>query len=323
MKKNDTETRLNDYLESTIRWKDTLKDLEIPVLASGEILMKTLQVSPWSLLQLDISTGVEMNDLSNFIKTRKGLRIIEKGVEKRTVKVLETKEDINFGSNKSLLADMANHNDVHGLIRILVWISARRSSKKTGDFPTLSDSILTVKNEMMIPDDFMPAYMMNLVESGVETLTDGLISAILDRDNLLFLICGFDSEGNAYPVSIIPSMSYSCDSENELYTKITGRLKEVFAEMSSSKEFESLTIGRTIRALIYQLEKNKKRDLSGFIWRGEKIKILRSLDLVDDLEGKPFLKQSVDSIELGHIYADYRSKTEELSSKWLSTKISM
>ena len=32
------------------------------------------------------------------------------------------------------------------------------------DIPTLSDSILTVKNDLMIPDDFMPDYMMRLVE---------------------------------------------------------------------------------------------------------------------------------------------------------------
>jgi len=323
MKKTDTETRLNDYLESTVRWKDTLKDLEIPVLVSGEVLLKQLKVYPWSLMQLKTSTGVEMNVFSNFIKNRKDLRTVEKTVENRTIEVLEAQENINFGSNKSLLSDMIKQADIHGLIRILVWISARRSSEKTGALPTLSESILTVKNELMIPDDFMPGYLMNLVESGVETLTDSLINAILGWDNLLFIICGFDSEGIAYPVSIIPSLSYSCDSENELFTKITGRLKEVFAELSSGKEFENLTTGRTIRALLYQLEKNKKRDLSGFIWKGEKMKILRALDLVEEIEGKPFLKQGVDSIKLGDLYADYRSKTEELSKKWLSTKISM
>ena len=323
MKKTDSIKRFYDYLESTVRWKDTLRDVKIPVLNHGEVHLKNITVSPWSLSQLALSAGMEMDDLLDFINNTGDLKIVNRTIDGRSVEALEIEKRLNSGTQIIALSEMISHTDIHGMIRMLVWISAGRSIEKTEDIPTLSDSILTVKNDLMIPDDFMPDYMMRLVESGVEAITDRMLSDILDRDYLFHLVCGFDSDRNAYPVSIIPSTSFSSERDLELYTLIQSKLKDVFAELSSGKDFENLTIGRTIRALIYQLEKNKKRELSGFLWKGEKIDILKSLDLVEEIEGKSYLKQGIDSSELGLLYSRYRTKIERLSNNWLNTKISL
>jgi hypothetical protein len=49
--------------------------------------------------------------------------------------------------------------------------------------------------------------------------------------------------------------------------------------------------------------------------------ILKSLNLVDESNGKPALKRDIDLPGLVSLYNHYRTEAEKLSRAWLQTKV--
>ena len=314
--------KVDMYLKSTITWKNVLQKLQIPVLNGENIIKHSVTVSPWSIDQIALSIGCSKDELLKLIPKRERIRVTYKVLENETFTVLEMDDEINLDVALQPNSIFKDDMDIHLLIRLLVWMNTKRICDQTGEMPSLSDAILTVKNELMIPDDFMPGYMMQLVESGTTGMNAEKVNDIQGKDDLLYVICGFDQDRIAYPVSIIPSAGFSIGSQLDLYEKFMNKVKELFSETSKTREFQNLTVSRTLRALIYQLEKNKRRDLSGYLWKGEKMTILKSLDLVDESEGKPTLKSDVDLQKLTTLASIYRAEAEKLSANWLKTKVS-
>jgi len=314
--------KVDMYLRSSIKWKNVLQKIQIPVLNGENIIKHSVTVSPWSIDQIALSIGCSKDELFKLISKSKMIKITDKVFENETFTVLESDDEINLDVLVKPVSIFMEDMDIHLLIRLLVWMNTRRICDQTGEMPSLSDSILTVKNELMIPDDFMPGYMMQLVESGTTGMNAEKVNDIQGKDDLLYVICGFDQDRIAYPVSIIPSACFSIGNQLDQYEKFMNKVKELFSETSKTREFQNLTVSRTLRALIYQLEKNKRRELSGYLWKGEKMTILKSLDLVDESEGKPILKSDVDLKKLTTLASIYRTETEKLSTKWLKTKVS-
>lgn len=317
----DGTKKIDLYLKSSKPWKNANRKLQIPVLSGENIIKHTVTVSPWSIDQVAISTGCSKDELLKFISKKEMLKITEKTIESETCNVLEADDGVDLDVEVQPISKFMDDMDIHLSIRLLVWINTLKICNQTGEIPSLSDSILTVKNELMVPDDFMPDYMMKLVESGTTKMTAEIVNEIQGKDGLLYVICGFDQERSAYPVSIIPSAGFSACDQMELYEKFLNKVKEVFSETSKTREFQNLTVSRTLRALVYQLEKNNRRDLSGYLWKGEKMTILKSLDLVDETGGKPTLKSNVDLQKLLPLLDSYKAEAEKLSIKWLQTKV--
>lgn len=321
MDQTEGNEKLFTYLKSSRTWKNVLRNLQIPVLNGEKINTYAVTVSPWSLNQIELSSGIKNDELVKLIGTREKTKIMDREIGNNTFKVLETDDDIDKNVPVRLLSEFMEEMDVHRLIRFLIWMNAGRICDETGEIPSLSDSILTVKNDLMVPDDFMPDYMMKLVESGVSELTSDTLHNIQGEDGLLFVVCGFDQNKKAYPVSLIPSAAFSNHNLPGLYQKCLAKVKELFSEISKTEEFNNLTVSRTLRALIYQVERNNRRELTGFLWKGEKMTILKSLDLVDETTDKPALKTEVDLKELLSLYNHYRTEAEKLSRTWLQTKV--
>lgn len=321
MDQKERNKNLETYLKSSMTWKNVLRNAQIPVLDGEKITTYNVTVSPWSLNQLQISSGIQSDELLKLISAGKKMKIIDRVIGDNGFKVLDG--DDGFDQNVSVqpLSGFMEDMDMHRLIRFLIWMNTRRICNEKGEMPSLSDSILTVKNDLMVPDDFMPDYMMKLVESGVPELTPEMLHNIQREDGLLYVICGFDQNRRAYPVSLIPSAGFSVDNLPGLYQKCLTKVKELFSEISKTKEFHNLTVSRTLRALIYQVERNNRRELTGFLWKGEKMKILKSLNLVDETDEKPALKSEVDLKELLSLYSHYRAEAEQLSRTWLQTKV--
>ena len=312
---------LDTYLKSSIKWKNVLRNAKIPVLNGENITTGMVTVSPWSLSQLGISCGIQSDELIKLINSREKMKITDRVIGDDAFKVLDAEDDVDLDVPVQLLSRFMEEMDMHRLIRLIIWMNTGRIASQTGEMPTLSDSILTVKNELMVPDDFMPDYMMKLVESGVTELTSEMRDNIQGKDGLLYVICGFDQNKKAYPVSLIPSAAFSGNNLQSVYQDCLAKVREHFSEISVTEEFHNLTVSRTLRALIYQLEKNNRRELTGFLWKGEKMTILKSLNLVDESNGKPELKRDIDLPGLVSLYNHYRTEAEKLSRAWLQTKV--
>ncbi|WP_393971911.1 hypothetical protein OXIME_000500 [Oxyplasma meridianum] len=317
----ERDEKIDTYLKSSIKWKDVLRKLQVSILNGENIKTRSVAVSPWSIDQLSISLKCSSDELLKFISKRKTVKITNKSLENQTFKVLEAGNGFDLDVAAQSITKFFEDMDIHLLIRLLVWMNTKRICNQTGEIPSLSDSILTVKNELMVPDDFIPGYMMKLVENGTTPVTAEMLDDIQGKDHLFFLICGFDQERSPYPVSIIPSAGFFLENQLELYEKLMSKTKELFSEISKTQEFKNLTISRTLRALIYQLEKNKK-DLSGYLWKGEKMAILKSLGLVDESGDKPKLRSDIDLLKLAPLVGRYRIEAEKLSINWLQTKVS-
>lgn len=313
---------IGTYLKSSMPWKNVLRKQQVAVLNCEKITTETVTISPWSIRQLEISSGCSNDEILELISVQDQVKITEKVLDDETFNVLETFGAIDLNIPVQPVSGFMEDMDMHHLIRLLVWLNTTMICNRTGEMPSLSDSILTVKNELMVPDDFMPGYMMKLVESGVTEMTSEMLNNIQGKDRLLYVICGFDRHNKAYPASIIPSAAFSCINETELYERCLNKVKELFSNISMTEEFQNLTVSRTLRALIYQIEKNNRKDLSGFLWKGEKMTILKSLGLVDETEGKPVVKSDMDLQDLMSMYKGYKSEAEKLSTNWLQTKVS-
>ena len=205
------------------------------------------------------------------------------------------------------------------MIDMLVHLISRRNLAVSGRLSTTDEAIFEIKNEVEIPDDFMPEHLMSLVEA--KGLPDfGGISRDIQiswpRRNL-FMVGGEGANGIEFIQYLVPaqeieySVSYSIES-------LKLALKRSYAELENESCYSSLIKSRVLRTAQFNLKRRNSRKLPPQLRNRDALSILESLGILD-LDGEtPAISSSVTPDSLLQLKSEAEVDVKACAEKWLS-----
>lgn len=201
---------------------------------------------------------------------------------------------------------------------LLLYKKIESLSKNGSNWVRKEDAIFGIKNSLMLPDDFIPHSWMAIVENNEPIESDRVIEDIqrvLGR-RWIFVFSSYE-DGRA----ILPYFFYSRKgaglpevAEERLMSIVTSE----FEALRNSPEFRAFILMRILKSVIFNLETKGTRELRKPLFDNVKIQLLMDENLVSEIDGKFFIRESVSLTNLESLRNSYLDISSKLSSKWMN-----
>ena len=198
-----------------------------------------------------------------------------------------------------------------------------RDNFETHKMPVRTDeAIFAIKNEAEIPDDFMPEYMMDLVEPARIPDFKGVCSElqITNECRNLFLIGCSQNGGTVSAPYLFPSSQCFPDSDFDKRGLLEG-LKKTFRNLEQSEDYIPFTISRNLRTLIYNLKSRNSSKLPKQISTGPAIERIKSLNILNLSNNEWVLGDHITLEALEQLKSKYDAMIGETVTKWLQSEL--
>jgi hypothetical protein len=211
---------------------------------------------------------------------------------------------------------------VEDSFRLLLHIIVKSRSEASRTPVGTDDAIFSIKNEAQIPDDFMPKYMMELVEpSYIPDFVSICNKLQISKECRNLFLIGCSKNGNIVSVPyLIPSQQCPIESDFD-QESLLEILKRNFQALEHSEEYIPFIISRSLKAIIYNIRSKNNRKLPRQMSSDYVVSLLRPLDILQS-SGKDWAVR--DDISLEHIHL-LKTKYDQLSSltasKWLKSRL--
>ncbi len=186
----------------------------------------------------------------------------------------------------------------------------------------ISDGIFAIKNELFLPDDFVPRVMMEMVEgSKVVDVPETVKGIQPSGQNNAIIILGKHESGRF----LEPHLFYFNGRAAGKIPVDRGNLGEKiaasFAEFQNTPEYENFLLSRVMRNVVFTVGTKKKRELGKPLFDPSKLKLLEKRGIVA-LEGNiGVVPDTVELGELNRIKAEAEKSAEKVSGLWMSSLI--
>ncbi|MHB8395993.1 MAG: hypothetical protein ACYDAZ_01730 [Thermoplasmataceae archaeon] len=186
---------------------------------------------------------------------------------------------------------------------------------------SVDEAVFSVKNEMALPDDFVPAHLMDMVE-GRKISDPGLV---MERINNLpagadsRLIFGIARENNRRFLAFdsLFCVKFKGDA-GKMYEAVFNCVKSDFALLEESEKYDAFVLSRLLKQISYNLSRGRKIDLSSPAYGSGKREILIRNGFTSDEGGVTVLDPGLDADRLESLRLEFLSKASALAKKWLS-----
>ncbi|MGC8505835.1 MAG: hypothetical protein ACP5NK_03905 [Thermoplasmata archaeon] len=184
------------------------------------------------------------------------------------------------------------------------------------------EAIFAIKNGAEIPDDFMPKYMMDLIEPA--QIPDFIcvcreLQISKECRNLFLINCS--QNGATGSVSyLVPSSQCVPDSDLDRGSILEG-LKKSFRNLEQSEDYVPFTVSRNLRTVMYNLKSRNSRKLPRQISTGTAIEQLKSLNILNLSDSEWVLGDHITLEILEQMKSKYDAMIGETAAKWLQSEL--
>ena len=277
-------------------------------------------LAPWSLNAIAMNTGLPQDAIRSFASSKKSLALSDETVSGISIEMLrKLRNDENMETKRTLEAkfrnDVSGYMNQHLLNYILTVVDQL-------DRPVrLEDALFDMKNGIMLPDDFIPEYLMGNIEGEISPDPKDVLREIQSSAYFTDIYCYFEvsNEHNGSLAFIYPSRSTPRPpSGNE---EIRKKISDSFTKLQSTPEFRDFELSRTLKTVIYNLEKRNTRELGRPSFDQKRVALLESESLVERRDEKTVIKDSVDLKTLISLQRGFKLAAKQLAEDWLSREI--
>ena len=315
MEQTEKDAKIARYLQDTM----TIRDAEFPAEVSHGIKRKNFLITPWEITQvIQNLEGVSMPELEDFLFRNSSIfTAVSINNGERTIRLQPHADPAYYRIDEADSVPVKSEIRLKDVFGLLLYKRIESLSENGKSWVKKEDAIFEIKNSLMLPDDFIPQSWMVIVENNNPIESDGVIEgiqSILGR-KWIYVFSSYEN-GKA----IMPYFFYDRRedglpevAEEHLSSTLTGE----FEALRSSPEFAVFTMTRILKSVIFNLENKGIRELRKPLFDSGKVKLLMDENLVSEIDGKYFIKESVLLADLESLRNKYLDLSRELSMEWM------
>ena len=292
-----------------------------PFSSANDIESQT--VIPWSISMISVNVHVDDHALREIIERRGNLQIDHEkryGQDFDLVKLKGDRSSLPPIECKSIR--IPDEVSVSSLINLYMYLFLSEAVSIEDRLVTIEDAVFSLKNTLMIPDDFIPPQLMSNIEGEVHLDVNELIKDIqpFSKHQLIYVYPEF-SDGIPNRIRFLyPSKSYSIENGRTLQ-ELLSKIGDSFEKIRLDEDFSAFQLSRYLKDVIYIIEVKHTRELLPPLFGADKISKLQPLGILSTSETKTTVKDNIDINYLKELREILRKKAEQLSSNWLKSII--
>jgi len=211
---------------------------------------------------------------------------------------------------------------VEDSFRLLLHMIVKSRSETSRTPVGTDDAIFSIKNEAQIPDDFMPKYMMELVEpSYIPDFISICNKLQISKECRNLFLIGCSKNGNTVSVPyLIPSQQCPLESDFD-QESLLENLKRNFQTLEHSEEYIPFIISRSLKAIIYNIKSKNNRNLPRQMSSDSVVSLLRPLDILQSSGNNWTVRDNISLEHVELLKTRYDQLSSATASKWLESKL--
>jgi hypothetical protein len=292
-----------------------------PFSSANDIESQT--IIPWSIPMISANIHVDDHALREIIERQGYLQIDHEkryGQDFDLVKLKGDRSSLPPIELKPIR--IPDEVSVSSLINLYMYIFLSEAVSTEDRLMTIEDAVFSLKNTLMIPDDFIPPQLMSNIEGEVHLDVNEMIKDIqpFSKHQLIYIYPEFS---NGIPNRIrflYPSKSYSIENGRTLQ-ELLSKIGDSFEKIKLDEDFSAFQLSRYLKDVIYIIEVKHTRELLPPLFSADKMSKLQSLDIISTSEAKTVVKDSIDINYLKELREMLKKKAEQLRSNWLKSII--
>lgn len=326
MSKEGLNGRIVEYLSGTIRIRDYSEKKRIIAHLDGYDQDKAeFTVTPWDICQIAINSGDgEVEEVRAFLLEQKDYFTFERNAD--GLEVLKTKGE---GTPEILSIDVRDsHENVSFTVEdAFKWylyhkiqVLSENGTKPVG----ISDGIFAIKNELFLPDDFVPPVMMEMVEGSKMVDVSNAVVNIqpTGRKNAIFILGKHDHGKFLEPDSFYANPNIKSGMPEDI-ANLGKLILKSFEELQQTDEYKKFLLSRVMRNVIFTVETKGKRELGKPMFDPGKLKILEMNGLVTVSNGKGTVPDDMSVEDLKKVRGEAEKAAENVSRNWMKSEIKL
>lgn len=321
MEFSESESRILEYLHDSA----SIRSLEHLVEGDVHGSDGAFNISPWRIPQICYNTGGLSSDkiLDLVTRLKDVLTIIDDLNDNQKIGLVpgQSLPEISPRAGKTTIETLTGIS-VRDAFTVMLMKKVDDLSEKMKNWVKKEDAIFGIKNSIMLPDDFVPASWMSVVENDepVESsLTLDDISCLSGK-RVMYIYSSFSPETVTRPYFLFPKHS-SVISASLSAGDISNRILQEFERIQTSEKFSDFSAGRILKSVLRNMETKNTRELKRQFFDNKKLEFLMKEGLVTEENGKFLIKESVDGQYLKGLLEKYMKLTKEFTEGWMNSTI--
>lgn len=324
MTDQDVINDLLSYLKETFKIREFSENTRLQGFIDGyDRDSAEFTVTPWDIEQITLNTGLhDSQGVEDIISANPGSFSLEDLPGKLTVVRISSEESLETKSSKNGCRVNTGSITVEDAFKWYLYYKIGLLSENGNRPVSISDGVFSIKNELFLPDDFVPPVMMEMVEGSkiVDVVETRKKLQPSGQENAILLLAKHDSGRFLEPHSFYFRSSL-CGEVPANMESLGGKISNSFAEFQTSVEYEDFLFSRVMRNVIFTLEVKKKRELGKPLFDPGKLRLLEKRRIVR-LEGDVgVIPDSVELNELKRLKSSAEEKAANVSETWMSSRI--
>lgn len=185
----------------------------------------------------------------------------------------------------------------------------------------LEDALFDLKNGVMLPDDFMPEYLIGNIEgSGPELEPEEIVREIQPFQSITTIFCYFEyNEQKTGSLSMLypgPATKIPLTRE-EMREKLT----ESFKKLQENPGYGDFEMSRILNRIIYNMEQRNTMEFRRPLPPPNILSRLVSMGIVRESSGKYMVSQETSIEKIKLFREEFKKKASVLASEWLQKTI--
>lgn len=324
-------TRLSMYI-SAVRGFPGVVDSGTSWISSGtEQSMKDYAVVPLSVREILFNTG---------IKNRKGLdtslqqlnvrySIAEKhfrtgvnGSGEIGCEVVEMEDETVFPEFAAPEFPHPERVSVETLFRLALFRECLDFQSTNHELMKVEEAVFGIKNTVSVADDFMPGYIMGMVEGGFSGKYEEFLRDLqLNDSSPVFILMKETGTEFAGFYSILPF--FKINSQDHSFHYLLGKLKVAVDELPKLEFYGDFEFSRALKTLIFQLDFKKNRKLRKSMLNESGISALKRRSIIEEDGDGYRIPDQYSSKDLKEMRSQTDSTVMEGKGKWLKSEITL
>lgn len=208
-------------------------------------------------------------------------------------------------------------NTVSGLMNRYILSFLSEAILKRNEPVKLEEALFDLKNTVMLPDDFMPDYLMSNIEGTVRPDISYVVRRIQPYSNITSIYCYFESNGkiSGSLSRLLPGSTVGGPINREA---IRERLSQSFQRLGADPSYLDFEVSRTLNQLIYNLERKGIREIRRPVPRNEILARLMETGILQTHDGRIFIPDNITLEILISAKEKFKKSVYQLASKWLN-----
>ena len=311
----DTNSRIKKYLQDTFNIRNIME--EVPVRAPSSELT-TWILAPWSLESISMNCRLPVKEVTRILESVPQVEIAtqDHGAHKISVVRWLGSEPPSYPSVSSL---QQPGRKIRDFINLHVYNYLLERTGKESRPVKLEDALFDLKNSVMLPDDFMPDYLMGNLEGEDIPTSDYVMENLQPFSGRTDVYCYFEPSHKG-PGSLAYLFAASPEpgmvNDNKEIEKIIG---DSFRSLSRDPDYVHFELSRYMKTILSNIQRHSSSELRRPLPPPHILESMKSMGIIAETNGRYSVSEGISVEHLKGMLETEKNAAKVLSAKWLES----